>query len=215
MTARQADAVAVNLVGVTMGERAGETILRRAAHLTPRVILVGGVEADDVDSTDGLGLPKPAWQVIHARNHDARDGVLLLLDRDRVEPLDDPRWVLTAPAHAGSNADRFALVLRVLIDRGPHERRRKVAVVHVVPARAPRGLYAAQMQAIHRLRADVTLADWNADRRTVARHSPGRDVYVPAGDVMGHVTLPGRSPSRVARSLRCEPSDHRATVIAV
>jgi hypothetical protein len=215
----RADAVAVNCVGVTTGEPNGERILQAAPLLSPHVILIGAVEADDVSRLNGPVLPM-GWKVAHRGRDEDKDGTLFAARRDRVE-VERIAWFLSTPSRLpglppSGTDDRWGIRADCVIDGGtPFERERRVVVVHLVPPRSPDGYWQHQAGQIRRQAADLVIADFNAHKGQLRREFPTRKIRPVRGDVMGFTAGHDVPVGRFVRRRAIRGSDHWAGLLAV
>lgn len=171
----KAHLVVGNAVGVTMGERAGEAVLRDAIALDPDVIVM--VEADEIAARQGKPIKGAEdYRLFHRPNNSDKDGTLIAVRKDH-EVVGQPQWNLCTPDNLrGRRYDinpRWSLTVKVKFNGVG--RPRKVTGVHFPPKRSA-GLLPLAYASMRGLDDDLFAGDLNLLKRTVERHFPDNDV---------------------------------------
>lgn len=193
-----------NAVGVTMGEPAGESILKAALQLEPDFAVI--VEADDIAARDGAPIKGAEdFRLFHRPRDSDKDGTLIAVRRDH-EIVGDPQWTLCTPDRLhGRRFDinpRWALTVRVRFHgEGPV---RRLTGVHFPPPDTSALLPLAH-RAMHRLNDDVFAGDLNMPLRAVRREYPNMEVR--GHEVMHAVAKPAMQLG-TARTIKLAMSDH-------
>jgi hypothetical protein len=168
-----ADLVIGNAVGVTMGERRGEAILRAALRLDPDVVVIN--EADDIAMRDS---PLPRWaedyRIVHKGKDIHKDGTLVAVRRDH--DIGEPEWNLCTPDHLGDTHfdinPRWSLTVPIrFYGVGGWKR---ITGVHFPPARSA-ALRPTAYKAMRDLDDDMFAGDLNVTIGTIRRHFPTKD----------------------------------------
>jgi hypothetical protein len=189
----RAELVIGNAVGVTMGERRGEAILRAALRLDPDVVVIN--EADDIAMWSGGSVPPWAsdYRIVHKAKDLHKDGTLVAVRRDH--DIGEPEWNLCTPDHLGDTHFDINPRWSVTVPIRFYGVGRWVRAtgVHFPPARSA-ALRPVAYQAMRDLDDDFFAGDLNVTLPTIRKHFPGKDcrgkqvLHVVANPSMGFGT---------------------------
>lgn len=200
----KAELIIGNAVGVTMAERAGESILHAALSHNPDVAVI--VEADDIDIKSGKPIKgAEKYRLFHRPADSDKDGTLVAVRRDHVI-VAGPKWTLASPDHLnGRHFDinpRWALTVGVkFYGVGPT---RKITGVHFPPARSS-ALLPLAYKAMRELDDDLFAGDLNVTIAIIRRNFPAKDCR---GKEVLHAVANPSMHLGAATTLELSVSDH-------